>query len=119
MGTWIGELGAHVLLAAAKLRRIDGDEETLAAALLGVLDNLFGDLAVLVDVELQPLDLVAGLGVDDFVKGAGCEGGYHLDDVVLGRGASENDLAFRVAKLAESGGGHVDGDVCLCAEHCG
>ena len=48
-----------------------------------MLDDFLGDGAVLVDVELEPLDGgrflgkdVVGGGVDDFVEGAGCEGGY-------------------------------------------
>jgi len=32
------------------LRSIDGDEETLATALLGVLDDAFCDFSVLVDL---------------------------------------------------------------------
>jgi hypothetical protein len=65
----VGELRSHVLLAATKLRRIDSDEESLAASLFGMLHNALGDLAILVHVELQPLDL-AGLGfVHDLVEG--------------------------------------------------
>jgi len=48
-----------------------------------VLDDFLGDGAILVDVELKPLDGWGLLGedvvggcVDDFVKGAGGEGGY-------------------------------------------
>jgi hypothetical protein len=44
------ELRTHVFLTATKLWCVDGDEETLAATLLGVFDDPFGDIAVLVDV---------------------------------------------------------------------
>jgi len=65
-----GEFAAHVLFAAAEERRVDGDEEALAAALFGVFNDFPRNGAVFVDVQLQPLHLVALLGVDDFVKGA-------------------------------------------------
>lgn len=115
----VGELGAHVLLAAAELGRVDGDEESLAAAGLGVLDYFARDLAVLVHVELQPLDLVASLGVDDFVKRARRERGNHLDHVVLVRGSREDYFALWVAQLSESRGRDVEGDGARRAQHRG
>lgn len=115
----VGELEAHVLFAAAQLRGVNGDEETFAAAALGGLDDALGDVAVLVDVELQPLDLVALAGVDELVKGARGERGDHLDDVVLAGGAGEQDLALGVAELAQRRGGHVEGGVDFGAEHGG
>lgn len=93
----VGEFGAHVLFSTAELGCVNGDEEALAAAGFGVLYDFAGDFAVFVDVELQPLDLVALTGVDDFVKGTGGERGYHLDDVVFVCGAGEYDLALGVA----------------------
>ena len=51
-------LHAHVLLAPAKLRRVDGDEQALHAARLCVLHILARDLAVPVDVQLQEERLV-------------------------------------------------------------
>ena len=65
------------------MRGVDGDEETFAAASFGMLDDFLGNGAVLVDVELEPLngwgllgkDIIGG-GVDDLVEGAGGEGGY-------------------------------------------
>ena len=68
-------LHAHVLLAATELRSIDGDEETLHAALLGVLDVLPGDFTIAVDVELDEEALAVALSVDDVVERAGGEGG--------------------------------------------
>lgn len=67
-GRVIDLLHAHVLFAATKLRRIDGDEKTLDAACLGVLYVLFRDLPVTVDVELEEERLVVGLSVDDIVE---------------------------------------------------
>ena len=86
-------LHAHVLLAAPELRGIDGNEEALHAALLGVLDVLLGDLAVAVDVtsapqskvnrrmfqseedsQLQEERLAGSRRVDDVVERARCEG---------------------------------------------
>nr|POF04100.1 hypothetical protein CFP56_21855 [Quercus suber] len=119
VGPDVGELRAHVLLAPPELRRVDGDEEALAAALLGVLDDAFGDVAVLVDVELQPLHLVALLGVDDLVEGARGEGGDHLDDIVLLRGARQHDFTLGVPELAERGRGDVERNVDFGAEHGG
>ena len=115
----VGELDAHVLLTAAELGRIDGNEESLAAALLGVLDDALGDGAVLVDVELKPLDLITFGGVHDLVKGARGEGGDHLDDVVLLGGASEEDLTLDVAELAKGSGSDVEGNIDLGSEHGG
>ena len=120
VGAYVGEFGAHVLFAAAELGGVDGDEEALAAAGFGMLDDALGDGAVFVDVELEPLGLVAGAGVDDFVKGAAGEGGDHLDDVVGARAAGEADFAFWVAEFAKGGGGDVEGDGDWGAEHgCG
>ncbi|CRK14019.1 hypothetical protein BN1708_011022, partial [Verticillium longisporum] len=45
-------------LAPTDLGIVHCDEEALAAAFLGLLDDLLGDAPVLVDVELHPLDLV-------------------------------------------------------------
>ena len=87
-----------------------------------MLDDFLGDGTVLVDVELEPLDGwrflgkdVVGGGVDDFVEGAGCEGGYlvlsvrwlwddfrdtyHLNDVVLACAAGEDYFALGVAEF--------------------
>jgi hypothetical protein len=119
VGARVGEFGAHVFLAAAELGGVDGDEEALAAAVFGVLDDLLGDVAVLVDVELEPLDL-AGLGsVDDLVEGARGQGGDHLDDVVFVGAAGQDDFAFGVAEFAQGGGGDVEGHVDFGAEHSG
>lgn len=117
--TRVSELEAHVLLATAQLRRINSDEETLAAAALGGLDDALGDGAVLVDVELQPLDLISLPGVDELVERARGERGDHLDDVVAAGGAGEQDLALWVAELAQRRGGHVEGGVDFGAEHGG
>ena len=68
-------LHAHILLAATELGGINGDEETLHTALLGVLDVLPGDLAVAVDVQLDEEALAVALSVDDVVERAGGEGG--------------------------------------------
>ena len=53
-GVVIDELHAHVLLTAAELGRVDGDEQALDAPLLGVLHVLARDLAVAVDVSVCP-----------------------------------------------------------------
>ena len=45
------------LFTAAELGRVDGDEEGLDAALLCVLDELLGDLAVLVHVPADGVSL--------------------------------------------------------------
>lgn len=108
VGADVGELGAHVLLTTAELRGIDGDEETLAAAGFGVLDNALGDVAVLVHVELEPLDLIALTGIDDLVEGAGGQCGNHLDDIVGVCGTGEHDFTLWVAQLSEGGCGHVE-----------
>ena len=115
----VGELGAHVLLAAAQLRGVDGDEQPLAAAALGVLDDAARDLAVAVDVELQPLDLVAAAGVDDLVEGARRQRGDHLHDAVGAGRARQHHLALRVAQLAQRGGRHVEGQLGAGAQHGG
>ena len=44
------KLHAHVLLPPAELRGVDGDEEGLAAACFGALDDAAGYRAVLVDL---------------------------------------------------------------------
>ena len=66
----VDELHAHVLLAAAELRRIDGDEEALDATLLRVLHVLARDLAVAVHVQLEEEDLSGRRGVKDVVERA-------------------------------------------------
>lgn len=73
VGGLVDLLHAHVLLATAQLRSIDGDEETLDATRLSVLHILPGDLAVAVDVELDEELLVVYCGVDDLIEGARCE----------------------------------------------
>lgn len=108
IGADVGELGAHVLLTTAELRGINGDEETLAAAGFGVLDNALGDVAVLVHVELKPLHLVALAGIDNLVEGAGGQCGNHLDDIVGVCCTGEDDFTLRVAQLSEGGRGHVE-----------
>lgn len=113
------KLAAHVLFAASEHGRIDGNEEALAAAGLGMLDNFAGNVTILVDVELQPLDLVAAPGVDNLVKGARGECGDHLDDVVRLGGTGEDDLALWVTKLAQGGCCDVKGNGSLVAEHGG
>ena len=74
-GIVVDLLHAHIFLAATELGSIDGDKETLHTALLGVLDVLFGDLAVTVDVELKEELLVVLCRVDDVINGARSEGG--------------------------------------------
>ncbi len=88
-------LHPHILLPAAKLGRVDGDEEPLHPALLGVLHVLPGDFPVAVDVsdgcvarlansarhragehrhaQLEEEDLPRGRGVDDIVERARCK----------------------------------------------
>lgn len=100
--SFVDLLHAHVLLTTAELRSIDGDEETLNAAGLGVLYVLPSDLTVAVDVELDEEGLVVCRGVDDFVERAGGEGGNHLDDIVVGTGTSDGQFTLWVAKLAKS-----------------
>ncbi len=51
------EFVAHVLLAAAELRRVDGDKQGLDAATLRALNQLARDFAVMVDIELEELHL--------------------------------------------------------------
>ena len=66
----VDDLHAHVLLAAAQLRRVDGDEQALDAARLRVLHVLARDLAVPVHVQLQEERLARRRGVQDVVEGA-------------------------------------------------
>lgn len=117
--THVGELGAHVLLPPAELGGVDGDEQALAASLLGVLYDALGDGAVFVHIQLQPLDLTVLSRVDNFVKGAGGEGGDHLNDIVFVGAAGKDDFAFGVSELAESSSGYVEGDINFGAKHGG
>ena len=66
----VDDLHAHVLLAAAQLRRVDGDEQALDAARLRVLHVLARDLAVPVHVQLQEERLAGRCGVQDVVERA-------------------------------------------------
>lgn len=118
-GALVGELGAHVLLAAAELGRVDRDEEALAAAGFGVLDDAVGDVAVAVDVQLQPLHLVATLGVDDVVERARRQRRDHLHHVVIVGRPRQHHLTFGVTQLAECGRRHVEGDRAFGAQHGG
>lgn len=113
----VDELGAHVLLAAAELGRVDGDEEALAAARLGVPHDALRYGPVRIHVQLQPLHLVAAPRVDDLVERARRQGRYHLHHVVLVRCARQDHLALRIAQLAEGRGRHVEGHGDLRAEH--
>ena len=115
----IVELAPHVFLATTELWCIDGDEETLAAAFLGVLHDPLCDLAILVDVQLQPLDLTVFCFVHDFVKRARCQCGYHLDDIVLVCAAREHNLSFWIAELAQCRRSDIEGNVAFAAEHGG
>lgn len=84
-----------------------------------MLDDALGDGAVFVHIELQPLDLTALSRIDNFVEGAGGEGGDHLDDIVFVGAAGEDDFAFGVSELAESSSGYVEGDINFGAKHGG
>ncbi len=61
-------LHAHIFLTTTKLRSVDGDEETLDASLLCVLDVLPGDLTVAVNIELDEEFLAWGSVVDDVIE---------------------------------------------------
>lgn len=116
-GPLVDELGAHVLLAAAELRGVDGDEEGLAAPRLGVPHDALRDGPVRVHVQLQPLDLLAPRRVDDLVERARRQRRDHLHHVVLVRRPRQNHLALRMPELAERRRRHVEGHVYLCPEH--
>ena len=89
----VDKLHAHILLATPQLWGIDGDEEALYTTALGMLDILFRDLTVAVDVtsapqskvnrrmfqseedsQLQEERLAGSRGVDDVVERARREG---------------------------------------------
>jgi hypothetical protein len=69
----VNEFHAHILLAAAELRGIDGYEETFHTTLLSMLNILPCDLPVTINVELQELDLTGDRGVNDLIECARCE----------------------------------------------
>jgi hypothetical protein len=101
------------------LRSVNGDEESLAASLFGMLHDTLGDLTILVHVELQPLDLASLRFVHDLVEGTRRECRDHLDDIVLSRASGQDDLSLWVAELAECCGCDVEGNVDFRAEHRG
>ena len=68
---------------------------------------------------MEPLYLIALGSVHNLIEGARGQGGNHLDDIVLLGSTSEDDFAFRVSKLAQSGGCYVEGHADFGAQHCG
>ena len=63
--------------------------------------------------------MIALGSVHNLIEGARGQGGNHLDDIVLLGSTSEDDFAFRVSKLAQSGGCYVEGHADFGAQHCG
>ena len=119
VGPHVVEFAAHVLLAAAQLRRVHRDEQPLTAALLRVPHDALGDGPVAVDVQLQPLHLVALACVHDLVERAARQRRDHLYDVVLLRAPRQEYLALGVAQLPPRSGGDVEWDVDFGAQHGG
>jgi hypothetical protein len=103
------ELLAHVLLAPAELRRVDGDEERLRATTLRLLHELVRDRAVAVHVQLEEERLAGRARAEDLLHRARCERRDHLHDAVPRRRARQRHLAVRVSEPAERGRGDVHG----------
>ena len=78
VGALLGELVAHVLLAAAELRRIHGHEEGLHTRLLQLGHVLLAAGPLRVHVELAEDHLVRGARRQHLVQGVGAQRGQHV-----------------------------------------
>jgi len=109
------ELVAYLEVAPAEHGRVHGQQNGLVAGLFGAVDQFEAVCALLEEVELQHIGVVAA-GLGDVFERAGAEGGQAHDYALGSAGASGCNFTVRVRKALHGSWGDAEGGAVRVAE---